>query len=245
MPTASTLEIVSTVGKLVTAISDVPALSALKPIGGLLVTICDHVEALESNKDAAITLVERVNRAVEVLTNRAQNLDGVVPGNYSDDIKSLEDVLVKIATALEKSRRRKWLDRVLFPKADTAKLNDLSSKLDYAIRMFGLAADFEARLTFQTLQAHFPKGGLELHDTAIKTSALRMHKEIDATDDCSVQVGTYDNQAVVVKKYYTAQEERFTQDLRQRRNLIHPGIACVIGSSKEASIMLLRAEGYD
>lgn len=36
-------------------------------------------------------LAERVNRAVEVLTNRARNLDGVVPGNYTDDIKSLEE----------------------------------------------------------------------------------------------------------------------------------------------------------
>ncbi|KIO15766.1 hypothetical protein M407DRAFT_34644 [Tulasnella calospora MUT 4182] len=87
---SSTIEIVSTASKLFTCICDIPVLSPLKPLGSILVTICDHVAALEGNKEAAIVLAERVNWAVQVLVNRARDLDGAMPGNYFDNIKNLE-----------------------------------------------------------------------------------------------------------------------------------------------------------
>ncbi|KAG8908674.1 hypothetical protein FRC00_011050, partial [Tulasnella sp. 408] len=40
----------------------------------------------------------------------------------------------------------------------------------------------------------------------IDVTALRVYDELDANDNYSVQVGTYHNQAVVVKKYYTSKE---------------------------------------
>ncbi|KAG8928252.1 hypothetical protein FRC00_001811 [Tulasnella sp. 408] len=135
---SSTLEIVSTASKLFTCICDIPVLSPLKPLGSILVTICDHVAALEGNKEAAIVLAARVNRAVQVLVNRARDFDGAMPGSYFDDIK-----------ILEKSRTTQAIDPL----------------------------------------------------------ALRVYTELDATESCSVQVGTYNKQAVVVRKYYTANEK--------------------------------------
>ncbi|KIO15927.1 hypothetical protein M407DRAFT_13071, partial [Tulasnella calospora MUT 4182] len=145
-----------------TPIPSINVLSPLKPLGSILVTICDHVVALEGNKEAAIVLAERVNRAVQVLVNRARDLDGAMPGSYLDDIKNLENVLIKIATSLQKSLRRKWFHRVFSPKADASELNALSSDLEYAMRIFGLtvtqlSTNFEARQTFQTVQAFISK----------------------------------------------------------------------------------------
>ncbi|KAG8945113.1 hypothetical protein FRC04_001179 [Tulasnella sp. 424] len=217
MPSSATLEIVSRAINLVTAISDVPVMSVLKPIGGILRTICDHLSALEDNKEAVIKLAKRVNQVVEVLTNRTQNLNGIVPGNYSNDIQRLEDVLIEIATALEKSRQRSWLKRKLAPNADTAKLNTLSSGLDYAITMFGLSANIETRLTYQTVRAFVPNGDSEVLGPTINHNALRSDKELYKTVDYSVQVGTYDNQAVVFKKYYRAHEENIKIDISRVR----------------------------
>ncbi|KIO17399.1 hypothetical protein M407DRAFT_12362, partial [Tulasnella calospora MUT 4182] len=79
----------------------------------------------------------------------------------------------------------------------------------------------------------------------VDPSALRVYTELDATESCSVQVGTYHNQAVVVRKYYVSNERIFAEDLRQRLDQTryrHPGIAGVIGSSNKARIILLCAE---
>ncbi|KAG9045680.1 hypothetical protein FS837_005864 [Tulasnella sp. UAMH 9824] len=220
---SSTLEIVSTAAKLFSCICDIPVLSPLKPLGSTLVTICDHVAALEGNKEAAIILAERVNRAVQVLVNRARDFDGAMPGNYFDDIQNLEgNFIAKVASAKVVSSR-------------------ILSKF--------LSADFEARQTFQTVKNLVSKEANRLEHSeivcpAIDPSALRVYSELDATESCSIQVGTYHTQAVVVRKYYTAKETKFAQDLRQRLDQTHPGIAGVIGCSNQARIILLYAEDH-
>ncbi|KAG8939243.1 hypothetical protein FRC04_006798 [Tulasnella sp. 424] len=97
MSTSSALEIFSTTGKFIAAFGDVPALSALKPIGSILVAICDHVTALRDNEEAAIMVAERVDQAVRVLINHTQDLDGATLGNYRVDIKNFESWVKEVS----------------------------------------------------------------------------------------------------------------------------------------------------
>ncbi|KAG8955029.1 hypothetical protein FRC00_005626 [Tulasnella sp. 408] len=175
---SSAIEIVATAAKLLADIGEIPVLSPLKPIGGIVLTICEHAAAVKVNKEAAITLADQANNVIRVLANRTRDLDGAMPGGYFGDIESLQNVLLKIATTLQSLRQRNCLVRLFAPKADALQIEGLSSELNNAMQIFG----------------------------EIDTVALRVHDELHATDHYSIQSGTYNNQAVVVKKYYKSKE---------------------------------------
>lgn len=80
-------------------------------------------------------LAERANSVVRVLANHARESD---EGVYSGDIESLYKVLLKIASTLQYRCRRNPLVRLFAPKADASELEDLSSELDHAMRIFGV-----------------------------------------------------------------------------------------------------------
>lgn len=176
---------------------------------------------MQKEKEAAIMLAKRVHSAVRVLTNRTRDMDGDMPGNYLENIKNLENVLLKIAITLQKIRGRDLLHRIVFPKADASQLNELGSELDYAIQMFGFSADLEAMQALQAVRVLVSKDvcflpSSQLDCPAIDPTALRVSNVLDDNDNYSVQVGTYQNQVVVVKQYYTGKEKIFARDLRER-----------------------------
>ncbi|KAG8926808.1 hypothetical protein FRC00_002538, partial [Tulasnella sp. 408] len=133
--TSSVIEIVATASKLLADISDTRVLSPLKPVGVTLLAICEHAAALKGNQEAAVMLAERLNCVVRALANRPQDFEGDMAGNYLEDVKNLEHVLVKIATTLQ-DKRQKWWSR-FSPKTRASELSNLSSELDYAISIFG------------------------------------------------------------------------------------------------------------
>ncbi|KAG8928355.1 hypothetical protein FRC01_006080, partial [Tulasnella sp. 417] len=120
--------------KLFMSMCDMPGLSSLKPLGSILVIICEHVSVLQENNEAAVTLAERVARVAQVLIN---SKGSAVRGSYFREIKALEDVLCKIATTVEALRQRKaWWKRKLSPKTVNYALNQLSSDLDFVLQLF-------------------------------------------------------------------------------------------------------------
>ncbi|KAG8901683.1 hypothetical protein FRC01_009772 [Tulasnella sp. 417] len=237
----SKVEIAAIASKLLADMGDIPVLSPLKPIGSLLGTIFEHATIVEGNQEAVITLVERIDRAVRVLINRARESDGALPRDYLEAIARLESELAKIARALEKSRRRGWLSRLLWAKGDATRLFNLSSDLTYAIQIFGLEAVVHTAQGLASKEVGTPLFS-QLRCPTLDMLAIRSHRVLDENDKYSVQIGTYQNKAVVIKEYFPGGEKNFLQDLKQRLNKIHPHIACVIGGANEAKIILLCAE---
>ncbi|KAG8927478.1 hypothetical protein FRC01_007379 [Tulasnella sp. 417] len=164
--------------------------------------IFEHAAAVEGNQEAVIMLVKRIDRAVRVLINRSRKLDGAVHGDYLEAIAHLECDLAKIAGELGKLRRRGWLSRLVLSKLDAARLTNLSSDLNYAIRIFGLAAALQPAQVLTSKEV-----GTTLQCPNIDPLAIRSHMELDGNDSYTVQVGTYRNQAVVVKQYYPTEEK--------------------------------------
>ncbi|KAG8895102.1 hypothetical protein FRC00_007988 [Tulasnella sp. 408] len=167
--TSSAIEIATTTCKLFAGMCDIPGLSSLKPLGSILVTICEHVSALQENKEASITLADRVGLVAQVLVNCAEERGAAMPEYYSYQIGNLKN-----------------------PKTTNAALNQLSSKLDSTLWL----------------------------STDIECTEIDSREELYSTDDYSVQVGTYRNQEVIIRKYYTKKEEPSWVALRQNKHVV-------------------------
>ncbi|KAG8960745.1 hypothetical protein FRC00_014240 [Tulasnella sp. 408] len=179
--------------------------------------------------------MSKTSSRIEIATTVSQLLRDISDIPVLSPLKPLGNILVTIG------------ERAAMVEGNKETVIMLAARVDRAVRVLinqtrDLTAAFQSIQTYASRDAGTLPSS-EVQSSMIDVTALRVHDELDANDNYSVQVGTYRNQAVVVKKYYTSKETLFVRDLKQRIDQIHPGIACVLSSSEKAKIILLCAEG--
>ncbi|KAJ7119656.1 hypothetical protein C8R44DRAFT_178696 [Mycena epipterygia] len=141
------LDAATLVAKATVAISDAPGLGLLKAIASPALLICETLDTMGNNKDAAVDLAGHANHVKDTVIERSTTC-GVSP-DLKASFERLENAAKESANLAKSSVKRRFLNRFVSAARDRDRMKEMKGKLDDA---FNLAAHLSVLARLDRLQ---------------------------------------------------------------------------------------------